>query len=294
MPSRQRRAWAFGAGSKRAGEPLLLAHRGASAEAPENTLAAFRLAMDEGADGLELDVWRCGSGEVVVHHDRDARRSAGSALRLDRAPWNDLRRLDVGAWKGERFEGERIPLLEEVLAALPAALVNVELKSQGWPDLRLATAVAKLLDRLGAGSRCLVSSFEPALLAAFRLRAPRVATGLLVEAPRCLEGRAWDARARLVPRVLGVGAIHPPANQVTAKRMAAWRRERLLVNVWTVDAPGEARRLAALGVDALVTNRPAELHAALGGRHLSCLSKDVGPLRPGCLGAPGFTAPGLP
>src|SRR5512147_2630414 len=108
------------------GRPLILAHRGASAEAPENTLAAFRLAMAQGADGVELDVHRCASGEVVVIHDEDARRTAGAPLRVAEAPLQALRALDAGGWKGEQFRGERIPLLAEVLEALPGALVNVE------------------------------------------------------------------------------------------------------------------------------------------------------------------------
>src|SRR5512146_3337233 len=99
------------------GRPLVLGHRGASAEAPENTLAAFRLAMAQGADGVELDVWRCATGEVVVIHDEETRRVAGVSLRVPDSPLAALRALDVGAWKGEAFRGERIPLLAEVLEA---------------------------------------------------------------------------------------------------------------------------------------------------------------------------------
>src|SRR5512138_3482216 len=108
------------------GRPLVLGHRGASADAPENTLAAFRLAMAQGADGVELDVWRCATGEVVVTHDEDTRRVAGASLRVPDAPLAALRALDVGAFAGPRFGGERMPLLSEVLEALPGAVVNVE------------------------------------------------------------------------------------------------------------------------------------------------------------------------
>src|SRR5512140_2542862 len=135
--------------------PAIIAHRGASADAPENTLAAFRLALELGADGVELDVWRCATGEVVVHHDEDTRRVAGAALLVPDAPLAALRALDVGAWKGERFRGERIPLLAEVLAALPAAVVNVELKSRGR-DVRLAAAAARVLRASGAQGRVIV------------------------------------------------------------------------------------------------------------------------------------------
>jgi len=239
--------------------PLVLGHRGASAEAPENTLSAFRLALAEGADGVELDVWRCGSGEIVVHHDADTGRTAGRALSLAGSSLRALRELDVGARQGERYRGERIPLLEEVLEAFPGAVVNVEMKSGRLPDLGLASALADLLRRRGDVERCLVSSFDPVLLAAVRVRAPWCRTGWLVAA----EGR-WRLRELLGTRFLRPRAIHPESALVTPARAERWRRMGLDVNVWTVDRPEEALRLRGLGVAALITNRPAALRAALG------------------------------
>src|SRR5512140_1647446 len=173
------------------GVTLVLGHRGASAEAPENTLAAFELAVAQGADGVELDVWRCASGEVVVAHDEDLVRVGGSPLRIPDAGLDDLRALDVGAWKGARWRGQRIPLLAEVLEALPRALVNVELKSRGGRDLGLARAVADVIHRARAEARVIVSSFDWRLVAAFRLASPDVATGLLFEANRAWNLRVW-------------------------------------------------------------------------------------------------------
>ncbi len=238
--------------------PIVLGHRGASADAPENTLAAFRLALEQGADGVELDVWRCRSGEVVVHHDVDTARVAGVAHRLGSTRWAELRRLDVGSWKGQRFAGERIPLLAEVLEALPSAVVNVELKSTGWPDLSLARAVAGILRDAGAEERCLVSSFDYVLLAAFRLAARAVGTGILFAArPR------WRWRAEAGLRAVFPRAVHPQAELATEAQVARWRGRGLEVNVWTVDAADEVSRLAALGVSTLITNRPAVARAAL-------------------------------
>src|SRR5512138_3415358 len=189
-----------------AGRPLVLGHRGASADAPENTLAAFRLAVAQGADGVELDVWRCATGEVVVAHDEDARRVAGVDIRIPDAPLSALRALDVGAWKGARFRGERIPLLAEVLEALPRALVNVELKSRGGRDLGLAHAVAEDVHRARAEARVVVSSFDWRLVAAFRLASPDVPTGLLFDGTR-----AWWVRTALAIRTLRPAALHPEA-----------------------------------------------------------------------------------
>ncbi len=241
------------------GRPLVLGHRGASADAPENTLAAFRLALAQGADGVELDAWRCASGEVVVFHDQDARRLAGSPLRVTRASLAELRRLDVGAWKGERYRGEPIPRLEEALEALGTAVVNVELKSARPPgDPRLALAVARILRSRPARGAVLVSSFDWALLAAFRLAAPEVATGLLFEA-----GSAWRRLAGPAAALLRPRALHPEAALVTGERARRWAASGWPLVVWTVDDPGEVARLCGLGVAALVTNQPGPTREAV-------------------------------
>ncbi|WP_242340353.1 glycerophosphodiester phosphodiesterase family protein [Anaeromyxobacter sp. SG66] len=245
-----------------AGRPLVLGHRGASADAPENTLSAFRLALEQGADGVELDVWRCATGELVVFHDEDAARLTGVALSVPDAPFAALRALDVGALRGDRFRGERIPRLEEVLEALPGAVLNVELKSRlRRADLGLATAVAGVLRRARAGGRVLVSSFDYRLVVAFRVAAPELPVGLLVEAER--PRRVLTA---LATRLLRPAAIHPERQLVTPARARAWAKRGLAVNVWTVDDPEEARRLAALGAAAIITNAPGRIRAALAPR----------------------------
>jgi glycerophosphoryl diester phosphodiesterase len=236
--------------------PLVLAHRGSSAEAPENTIAAFRLARRDGADGVELDVLRLASGEVVVFHDDDLQRLCGvpgSIRALDRAA---LAELDV--------RGQAVPTLDEVLDELgPDLLVNVELKAH--PDLRgqlrddgLAAEVAAILRRRAVGARALVSSFDPLLLGRFRRLAPDVPAGLLFAADQALPlRRGWSAP------LLRVGAVHPEAALVTEARMRRWRRRGLRVHVWTVDDPAELRYLALLGVDGIIANRPREARAVL-------------------------------
>lgn len=249
-----------GSASPRAeGRPLVLGHRGASADAPENTLAAFRLALAQGADGVELDVWRCATGEVVVFHDEDTARLTGVPLTVPDAPLPALRALDVGAHRGARFAGERIPRLEEVLEALPGAIVNVELKARRRrPDLELAPAVARVLRGGNTAGRVVVSSFDHRLVVAFRLAAPEIPVGLLVEAehPRPL-------LTALATRLLRPAAIHPDRRLVTPARARGWIARGLAVNVWTVDDPEEARGLAALGASAIITNVPGRIRAAL-------------------------------
>lgn len=240
------------------GRTLVLGHRGASADAPENTLAALELAVAQGADGVELDVWRCATGEVVVAHDEDLVRVAGSPLRIPDAGLRELRALDVGAWKGARWRGQRVPLLAEVLEALPGALVNVELKSRGGRDLGLARAVAEVVHRARAEPRVIVSSFDWRLVAAFRLASPDVATGLLFEA-----SRAWWLRTWAGVRSLRPVAVHPDRALATDARVAAWTAEGLAVNVWTVDDAGEAARLARAGAASVITNVPAAIRRAV-------------------------------
>jgi len=218
--------------------------------------------MEQGADGVELDVWRCASGEVVVIHDAHTGRTApgGPGRDVRRSAWRELCTVDVGAWAGSRWRGERIPLLAEVLEALPSAVVNVELKSEGVPDARLAFAAARVVAAAGAGARCLVSSFDPVLLAAFRVAAPRVRAGALFAADQ-----AWRLREAVGTRLVRAAAVHPERTLVEETRLRRWRARGLAVHVWTVDDPPELARLAALGVDALITNRPAVARAALDG-----------------------------
>jgi len=242
------------------GRPIVLGHRGASAEAPENTLAAFRLAMERGADGIELDVWRCGTGELVVAHDDDLSRVGGSPLVVRRAPLAALRAVDVGSWKGERFRGERVPLLAEVFEAVPSAIVNVELKSARFrlPDLALARGVARLLRDLRVEERVFVSSFDFRLVAAFRAFSPRVPTGLLFEA-----GHPWRGRVELSAAILRPSALHPDLALVTPERVARWSRGDRGVFVFTVDAPADLQRLCELGVTGLYANDPGAAREAV-------------------------------
>jgi glycerophosphoryl diester phosphodiesterase len=237
--------------------PLVIGHRGASADAPENTLAAFRLAEAQGADGIELDVMRCASGEIVVFHDDDLVRLGKRAGLTRKLGMSELRTIDLGG-------GERIPELGQVFDAIgPELLVNVELKSAPtWAervrDDGLARGVAELLRARGVGDRVIVSSFDPLLLGRFRKVAPEIATGLLFahDQARPLKN-AWAAP------LLRPVALHPEAALVDAVAMTRWRDQKLAVNVWTVDDPAELKCLAALGVDGLITNRPAATKKAL-------------------------------
>jgi glycerophosphoryl diester phosphodiesterase len=242
-----------------AGRPLILGHRGASATAPENTLASFTQALAEGADGVELDAWRCATGEVVVIHDEETTRTCGERLRVPGASLTALRRLDAGSWKEPRFRGERIPLLREVFEALPGAVINVELKARlGLPDAALANAVARIVADAGARARVVVSSFDFTLVRAFRAAAPQVATGLVFEP-------AWHRplRVQLATTWLHSSALHPDLRLCTPERLSRWHAAGQSICAWTVDAPEEVARLTRAGVAGLICNRPGEARRAV-------------------------------
>lgn len=236
---------------------LLLAHRGASADAPENTLEAFSEAVRQGADGVELDAMVCGSGEVVVCHDEQLQRLAGLPWEVRRTPWWKLQRADVGSRLG--FAPARIPLLTEVLELLPARmLVNIELKCERLEDDGLSVKVARLVEERGLQERVVVSSFNALCLLRLASAAPSLRRGFLIDPDRPWWPQAWG----LAP-LLCTHSVHPYAEACTPARMAVWRAAGLQVAAWTVDAPEEGARLRALGVRYLITNRPAALRAGL-------------------------------
>jgi glycerophosphoryl diester phosphodiesterase len=235
--------------------PLVLGHRGARHASPENTFAAFELAIREGADGIELDVRLDGDGNPIVLHDRTLARITG---------WHDVRDVEtLGATELARVDagrGERVPRLDDVLAwaARGGHLVNVELKRDVSSRARLVDGVARALRALPGTDPAevvLCSSFDPRIVRA--LSALDLPVGWLVHAGQRVLKEARGSR------LLGAVAVHPERVLASATRVARWHRAGALVNVWTVNDPSEARALAALGVDALITDRPGALLAGL-------------------------------
>jgi len=236
---------------------LLLAHRGASADAPENTLEAFSEAIRQRADGVELDAMVCGSGEVVVCHDETLERLAGEPTAVATTDYRQLRTLEVGSRLG--FSPARIPLLEEVLDVLPAWMViNIELKCDTAEDRGLSQKVARLVERRELAGRVILSSFNPLCLIRVAAVAPQLRRGFLIDPDKRF---LWqDAVTRPLTANF---SVHPHHRQVTPARLRAWRAAALEVAVWTVDDPVEARRLQEAGVEYCITNRPAGLRTAL-------------------------------
>ncbi len=235
----------------------ILGHRGASADAPENTLEAFKLAMEQGADGVELDVMRCGSGELVVCHDEWLDRLAHRHWEVARTPWWKLAKADVGTPLG--FAPARMPTLEQVFDALPRrAVMNVELKCDAFDDRGLSVAVAELVEARGLADRVFLSSFNPLCLVRVARSHPALRRGLLLDPDRSLSRQLFGWAP-----VTAKTSIHPWSGHCTQARVARWHHAGLEVAAWTVDEPDAARRLRAMGVDWLITNRPGAMKKAL-------------------------------
>lgn len=234
---------------------LNIAHRGASRAAPPNTIAAFRAAVEAGADGIELDVHLSADGVPVVIHDSTVDATMDGRGRVADLTLGQLKQLDAGSSFDPTFAGERIPELEEVLEMTgESTLINVELKSTSFRDSRLEEAVISLLMRRGRTRNVLLSSFNPLSLRRAKRLAPGIPGALLYGPSLPLPLRkAW--LAPLAPHEIR----HPEHTMIDA-RYVNWARQRgYRVNTWTVDDENEMRRLIHTGIDGIITNSPVVL-----------------------------------
>jgi len=232
--------------------PLNFAHRGASREAPENTLAAFLRAAELGADGIELDAQLSRDGQIVVLHDLSLDTTTDGTGPVCEKPLSELKELDAGGWFAPAFSGERIPTLQEVIDTVgDRLLLNVELKTMSLHDDGLAGAVVAALEENNLVDRAIVSSFNPVAVWRAKRRNPEISTGLLYAPDLPLPLRWPWTRHWLRPE-----ALHPHHSLVDAAYLK-WARDRgYLVHTWTVDDAKEMQRFIRQGVDLIITNRP--------------------------------------
>jgi glycerophosphoryl diester phosphodiesterase len=230
--------------------PLVIGHRGASGRLPENTLAAFRGAVADGADGVELDVRLSADGRAVVVHDATLTRTAGVAGRVSDLTADELERFDV-------------PTLASVLelTARPRAVVYVEIKG-GGPDLE--AAVANEVRAHDCHDRVVVLSFNHASLRRLHVVDERIATAASV-APTIRAPRPSAARLAEIAARAEAGALATHVSLATRRNVAALAERGLATLAWTVNRPLVARRLARAGVEAVMTDFPARVAAALDG-----------------------------
>lgn len=242
--------------------PLVLGHRGASYDAPENTIAAFTLARQQGADGVELDTMLTHDGVPIVIHDFTLDKTTNGSGLVKEHDLHAIKVLDAGSHYDFQFRDERVPTLDEAFEALGRELIiNVELKTLSWRSDGLELAVLNVIRRHNAANRVIVSSFNPFALRRFRALAPHIPIGYLYAPNEPFYLRyGWF--------MLGCPheARHPHHSLVDAPFMAWAKAAKFRVHVWTVDDPQRIRQLRDLGVDAIITNRPNIALEALGRR----------------------------
>jgi glycerophosphoryl diester phosphodiesterase len=242
-----------------------IGHRGESADAPENTLAAFRLAWERGVKAIELDVHLTRDGELIVSHDGDTKRTTGTPGAIKESTLEELRRLDAGRWKGPRWEGEKLPTLGEALATMPEGarcFIEVKVGPESVPALvKAVRASGKRPEQL------VVISFNAATVAEAKRRLPELEAYLLASFKKDKETGTWTPGVdELIAKAKEIGAdgldlsYKGPDVAEYAPRVKA---AGLGLYVWTVDDPDEARALIKAGVGGITSNRPSWLKAQL-------------------------------
>ena len=242
--------------------PRIVAHRGASHDLPENTLAAFRRAWELGVEGIELDVHTTRDGEVVVIHDPTGRRTTGADRPIAELTLAEVQALDAGAWKGPAFTGERIPTLAEALATVPRGrTVFVEIKTKVDTVDTIARAI-RAADVPGRGGHVALQSFDPDALAAAALAVPGAAAYWTVDPPvdttRPDQPRPLPYPAAMVDEAVarGFAGVALDYRAVDDALLGRLRAAGLLVDVWTVNDPATIATWAARDVRWIETDRP--------------------------------------
>jgi glycerophosphoryl diester phosphodiesterase len=242
----------------------IIAHRGASHDAPENTLASIQLGWQQHADAVEIDVQFSKDGHIVVIHDDNTRKTAGVRKKVSAQTLAQLKALDVGRWKHARWTGERIPTLAEVFATIPDG--------------------KRLFVELKCGAEC-IPTFVRDFKASGRKAGQVVPIGFSLETMRQLKQalpdlevcwiaafrrtlRGWSPKAeKLIERAMEAGLDgldvggRGPVDAAFARKV---HDAGLKLYIWTVDSPAKAKRLIAAGVDGITTNKPGWLRSELG------------------------------
>lgn len=235
------------------GRPLIIAHRGASAHAPENTISAFRKAIQLGCDMIELDLRQSRDGHLVVIHDDTLFRTSGVKGRVTARTLSELKSLDVGSWFSPDFAGERIPTLEEVIACVKGkTLLNIEVKGGGSSSRRIEETLLAILRTSDFLADVMVSSFNVSLLSRLRRRTPKLRIGVLYN-------RKNLTRGIRIGRDLGAIALNLPGRRISGDLIKKVKNGGLAIYVYTLNSREEMVRAVQWGVDGIFTDDPALL-----------------------------------
>ena len=243
--------------------PTIVAHRGSSGSAPENTIAAFRMGINEGANMIELDVRMTRDFFLVVLHDQDIKRTTNGVGKVWDFSLQELRAFDAGQWYGPKFKGERIPTLRQVMELLPPHVtLNIEVKTDGEPRQRLALEEACILAIMEKKleQRTIVSSFDHAYLKRFHHLFPAIRTGALY-----LPVRDTLSTPSRLAQTLGISAFICAKNQVTKKMVEDAHAHDIPVACYTVNAREDLDKMLNLQVDTVISDYPGQIREMLAG-----------------------------
>ncbi|HEV2615651.1 MAG TPA: glycerophosphodiester phosphodiesterase family protein [Candidatus Acidoferrales bacterium] len=234
------------------GRPWVIAHRGASGHAPENTMASFRRAVELGATFIETDLRLSRDARFVAIHDSTLDRTTNGRGLVHDFTLEQLRELDAGSWFGAKFAGERVPTIEEIFAFARESDVvfYLEIKHEGTWGIHHAMASA-LRAAEGAAARCVVISFDARTLEHLRRLDATLMMGLLFESPTA------DALAKA--QKIGARQILPRADLVTCEMVTQAHRADMQLATWTVNEQEQMRSLISMGVNGIMTNYPDRL-----------------------------------
>ena len=256
----------FFAGEKMTASPLIIAHRGASYDAPENTLAAFRLAVEASAEGVEFDVQLSRDGVPVVIHDATLERTGSRIVRVADLTYKNLSEVDVGTWFNSThpkravadYTKETIPTLAQVLDLLSGfeGLIYVELKASEHDHRELARAVCETMLSSHLLPQMIVKSFKLAVIPEVRCLLPEVKTAALF-APQIMNFLKKRRQIVEIAREFGADQISIHRSMLTRGLMKKACEANMPVTMWTADKPLWLKRCRKLGVRALITNKPA-------------------------------------
>lgn len=251
----------------------IVAHRGASYDAPENTLSSVKLGYEQGADAVEIDVYLTADGEIVLFHDKTTEKIDGDKRPIAAQTLAELRRRDVGSWKGaagawagDKYRGERMPVLADVLPLIPAGkrlFVEIKCGPEVLPPMKKAFEAAGV-----GGERITIITFGEDTAAEAKKTFPEIPVYWLSSIKQDEKIGEWGPpREELIAtaKSLGVDGLDLQARPVIdAAYVKAVKDAGLAIHVWTMDDPAEARRLAEAGVESITTNRPGFLRRELG------------------------------
>ena len=237
---------------------MVFGHRGAKAYAPMNTIPAFELAVEQGAQGIELDVQFSSDGELVIIHDYTVDGTTNGTGKVVEKSLNELKSLDAGSYFDPKFAGVQIPTLDEVFQAVgQTLLVNVEIKVYDLLEPTIEQAVADCIYRNNMQERVIVSSFAPVNIKRMKQVAPDIPRGYL-QSPETLSGET-----QAILNTDDYHAEHWHHSMIGAQQMEYARETGKYVNTWTVNDAARARQLRLLGVHCIITDNPDVILKAL-------------------------------